>query len=149
MFGDDDRYHYDRACPSAGQGNLLRQGGLRACQAGAAHRSCLRPCQECASDIAQILRIVIGPVTSGEKARLPLPPLRWVRPSSEQDRGPASGHEDYVGPYGAPSTPDDPRFVSRSGTGWGTGAFGQHPDEFLGESTDDDHDWRGGDRYME
>lgn len=50
--------------------------------------------------------------------------------------------------YGAPASADDPRFTVRSAVGWGTASFGQHPDEYVGSDTDDDHDWRSSDRYL-
>jgi hypothetical protein len=51
-------------------------------------------------------------------------------------------------PYGAARSPDDTRPAHRSAGGWGTSSFGQDPDEFLSETTEDDHDWRGEDRYF-
>jgi hypothetical protein len=52
------------------------------------------------------------------------------------------GGNDKAPPYGAPEDLDDPRFQARATTGWGTASFAADPDEFLGEVTDDDHDWR-------
>lgn len=52
-------------------------------------------------------------------------------------------------PYGLPEDPDDPRFTAVSSLGWGTAAFAQHHEEFLGSNTDDDHDWRGASRYID
>jgi hypothetical protein len=53
-------------------------------------------------------------------------------------------------PYGEPDGPDDVRFSVHSAAGWGTNAYGQNPDEFLGEPTEDDNDWiRGSSRFLD
>lgn len=52
-------------------------------------------------------------------------------------------------PYGVPEDPDDPRFTARSAMDWGTRPYAIHPEEALGEPTDDDHDWRGPSRYID
>lgn len=46
------------------------------------------------------------------------------------------------GAHGDPASLQDVRFQVRSSSDWGTSFFAMDPDEFLGEPTEDDHDWR-------
>jgi len=66
-----------------------------------------------------------------------------------EDVGPDSGKQDAKTVYGSPDDLDDPRFSTRSSLDWGTASYGQDPDEFLGGPTDDDSDWRGGNRMYD
>lgn len=59
-----------------------------------------------------------------------------------------SPYDDDALPYGAPTDLGDPRFGHRSQIEWGTFAHGISSEEFLSETTDDDHEWRGQDRYF-
>ncbi len=131
-----DEYHQDPECP------MCPWDGT--CSADSAHLSRLTPCRICAKDLSQALGQALGSIPSGERRKKSLPVLQ-ARPGrvadEEADSGsdPAQGHP----PYGEPGSLRDPRFANRSRLGWGTATFGQSPDEFLGESTDDDNDWRG------
>lgn len=118
------------------------------CGASAAHRSRLRPCRCCASELGRELAVRLGSIPSGARRSLGLPKLHPIKGRSETGESSESGGEVDVF-YGAPESLDDPRFNARSVVDWGTAAYGQDPDEFLGDLTDDDNDWRGGgSRYM-
>jgi hypothetical protein len=105
--------------------------------------SSLEPCSACAEDLFALLRGRIGAIPSGDRRRRGLPALRPLLPESSADEV-LPEHPDV--PYGAPQDNDDVRFEVRSPADWGTRSFGQNPEEFLGEGTDDDNDWRGGNR---
>jgi hypothetical protein len=135
-----ERFHVKPDCRYA-------QPVLHWCAAAAAHRSRLEACGYCASDLARELKSALGSIPSGARKGLGLPRLHAVsgRPETEE-----SGEDaDAALYYGAPDGLDDPRFATRSLVDWGTASFGQDPDEFLGGPTDDDNDWRGGNRLYD
>ncbi|MDO2378394.1 hypothetical protein Q2298_08510 [Rhodococcus electrodiphilus] len=133
----------------------------RWCTAAEAHRSRLAPCPTCCTRLGRFLQGCLGTIPNEERKTLPLPTLRIVggkddrkgisssprrsrkKAGSTRRRG-RSGSTSKTTRYGRPTSIDDPRFSNRSSLGWGTASYGQHPEEFLGSPTDDDHDWRGG-----
>jgi hypothetical protein len=119
--------------------------GVAWCSARDAHFSRLRPCAECAQGLDAVLKRRHGSLASGEKAARGLPEFRTHRPATAVTD--AEDADDVRVPYGPPEDLDDPRFRNTSAVGWGTATFGQDPEEFLGSSTDDDHDWRGAGRH--
>jgi hypothetical protein len=78
--------------------------------------------------------------------------MTLVRPEGDDSYDDVNDDSDDVDdrpmPYGAATGCDDTRLAHRSAAGWGTSSFGQDSDEFLSETTDDDHDWRGAGRYF-
>lgn len=148
-------YHVEVTC-----GAMQAEAGaglLGTCRASQAYLSCLTACPECASELSGILKARLGAIPSGERKRRSYPrlqPVSSAAPSatpvevtmtdfSEADLAPARA------PYGSPASADDVRFDNATHMGWGAAAYGQNHDEFLGENTDDDNDWRGGARYLD
>lgn len=130
-------YHADSNCavgrivPSVGRKHLVVTVDCEA-----AHRSRLLPCQECSVVLERRLNHVFGPIPLESKRSRPLPTFD------------APGHTDRTQgshglAYGTPDDPEDSRFQHRSALDWGTLSYASDPDEFYGEPTDDDHDWRG------
>ncbi|MBM7457544.1 hypothetical protein JOE26_000219 [Rhodococcus coprophilus] len=140
------------------------------CPAEKAHRSRLNACKKCAGNLDGALRAQLGVITSGERSRLSLPKLhtfhhreyKGERPSRPRRRvkGKQLGKQTKrnrrtpsddgnTTTFGPPTSVQDVRFTHQSSLGWGTASFGQHPEEFLGSPTDDDHDWRGGSALYE
>lgn len=157
VLGDGTTYHLDQQCRRGLTDRTGGGAGISACSAGAAHRSCLRPCPTCATDLAKVLTQTLGAIPSGERRRRSRPtlqPLRGTAPALDArgSRFTARSGGTVVEadtPYGAPIAADDLRFANQSNAGWGTASYGQNVDEFLGEGTDDDNDWRGASRYMD
>ena len=148
-------YHADPDCESLRppRGDDELGGSVGWCLASAAHRSCLRPCSSCATALGAELKAFWGSIPSGERHRLGLPSLH---PSPHHPLPASSGlnaaidvDPEAAAPYGPAEDLDDPRFVARTSAGWGMAAYGQDPDEFLGSTIDDDHDWRSASRYLD
>ena len=129
------------------------------CLAADAYRSHLQPCSICSTKLAYELgRYIDTPLL--ERGAAPQP-LRLVqigkkapttdttsrRQNSRSKKGTPGRRSGSRGsgaiPYGSPSDIDDIRFSHRTAAEWGSSSFRQHPEEFLGTPTDDDHDWRG------
>lgn len=78
-----------------------------------------------------------------------LPPADYPGSEASAALGAVEGSDDMdelvdgPPPYGAPQQLGDPRFQTRASSDWGTSSFAADPNEFLGEPTEDDHDWRG------
>ena len=148
VFGEDATFHAREDCVGDADARGARNQAVYWCSSAAAHMSCLRPCPTCATDLAVALTSAFGSIPSGDRARRPRPSLTLVRSATPAGSGERT-EEDTPLPYGAPDDLEDVRFSARSRVDWGMAAYGQSPDEFLSESTDDDHEWRGGARYME
>ena len=134
------------------------------CMAADAYRSHLSPCPKCSTNLARELGRYIDTSSSASGSAQPLrlvnlgkktPPSestsrRRKTPSKKGTPGRRSGSREIGAiPYGSPSSIGDVRFSHRTAAEWGTSSFGQHPEEFLGAPTDDDHDWRGGNSLYE
>lgn len=121
------------------------------CAGAAAYRSRLQPCSACASGHMRAFSVALGRLRSGTRKSLGLPHLWLVEGRFDhRDVDPADTVADADVPYGAPDDQGDPRFAAQSSVGWGTASYGQDPDEYLGDATDDDNDWRGGGaRYLD
>lgn len=135
------RFHTDPACPHSEQPH---EGMMNSwCPATAAHRSCLQPCSRCGAELARELSLVLGRIPSGERTRLPLPQLHahhgYAFDGADREPGTAAGGA------GLAQGPGEPRLTTRGGSEWGVANYRQDVEEFLGESTNDDHDWRGHD----
>lgn len=129
------------------------------CTAGDAYRSHLRPCPRCSTTLAIDLERYLETTSSGrgtERQPLRLIQIGKKAPTAEaasRRRQPRSkkgtpgrrtgSRRSGAIPYGNPSDIDDIRFSHRTAAEWGTSSFRQHPEEFLGTPTEDDHDWRG------
>lgn len=129
------------------------------CRAADAYRSHLRPCPKCSTKLAHDLgRYIDTHLSKKDAAPGPLrlaqigrkaPPTdatsrRRKAHSKKGTPGRRSGsRQTRAIPYGSPSDIADIRFSHRTAAEWGTSSFRQHPEEFLGSPTDDDHDWRG------
>lgn len=154
VFRGEEAFHTVRDC-SAGRRSIRgRYLATETCSAVTAYRSRLSPCSACTKALIEELRAELGSVPSGERRRLPMPRLRSIAPdmpsSKTGQRGtPFETASDPDLPYGAPTDADDLRFSNQSRAGWGIASYGQNHDEYLGESTDDDNDWRGGSRYLD
>lgn len=129
------------------------------CTAADAYRSHLRPCPTCSIALARALERKLGASSRREDSEQR--PLRLIRlettprpPETMPRRQKARSKKGTPGrrsssrgsgaiPYGSPSDIGDIRFSHRTAAEWGTSSFRQHPEEFLGTPTDDDHDWRG------
>lgn len=93
------------------------------------------------------MNAALGSIPSGDRRRLPMPRLTSVLAyvfNGEEPEKSGAGQG-----AGLAQEADDFRFSVRNGAGWGTANFGQSADEFLSETTDDDHDWRGAGRYYD
>lgn len=143
VTGDTNRFHASFNCVRV---QAASASGVRWCEALAAYASCLEPCKACAEELFSHLRAIAGAVPSGERRRRGLPALKPLLPETSPDE---LRLDDPHLPYGAPRDNDDLRFSVRSQVGWGTNSYGQNPEEFLAEGTDDDNDWRGGARFMD
>lgn len=119
-----------------------QEEGVSWCSAREAHLSRLQPCSCCTAELLAQLKVVVGSPTSGEKRSRGLPNLRTLIAASMHSDG-TSEHEAQGAPYGAAEDLDDPRFNNASALGWGTHTYGQDPQEYLGNPTEDDNDWRG------
>ncbi|MGX7722644.1 hypothetical protein [Rhodococcus sp. 5G237] len=135
------------------------------CLAADAYRSHLRPCPKCSTKLAHDLgRYIDTQLSKKEAASGPLRLTRIGRKAPTTDatshrrksrskKGTpgrrSSSRQTRAIPYGSPSDIDDIRFSHRTAAEWGTSSFRQHPEEFLGSPTDDDHDWRGGNSLYE
>ncbi|MEU5841565.1 hypothetical protein [Rhodococcus sp. NPDC047139] len=135
------------------------------CMAADAYRSHLSPCPRCSTSLARELGRYIDRTRTGSGAAQPLRLVRIGKKTSPSDTalrrqnqksrskgtpGRRTGsRQDGSIPYGAPSNIDDIRFSHRTAAEWGTSSYGQHPEEFLGSPTEDDHDWRGGNSLYE
>lgn len=117
------------------------------CAAASAHRSRLRPCTKCGTELGKELTKTLGSIPSGARRGMGLPRLMPLEGRAE-DAGPEADR-DAATFYGAPEDLEDPRFSTRSSLDWGTASYGQDPDEFLGGPTDDDNDWRGGNQMYD
>jgi len=118
------------------------------CAAASAHRSRLAPCRGCGVELGRELAKTLGNIPSGARRGLGLPRLMPIEGRAENEGG-SSGERESQVPYGAPDDLEDPRFSTRSSLDWGTASYGQDPNEFLGGPTDDDNDWRGGNRMYD
>jgi len=129
------------------------------CKAGDAYRNRVRPCPTCSTNLAKDLQKYLDATASmnyPELRPLRLHPLgktdRTAKIPSNQKksrsragtpgRRAGAGRNDRI-PHGTPSNVKDTRFSHRTAMEWGTSSFRQHPEEFLGTPTEDDHDWRG------
>jgi hypothetical protein len=157
VWSDWAIYHLDPACPGPDPGltgqsrdNVRRQYWTNCDQA---HRSRLCACTKCSSALAIRMTELFGQVTTAEKSRRKLPHLRPVAHARGQvDEADAIEVGDAVDPgipYGAPRRLGDPRFSNHSAAGWGSAFSSDDPEESLSEPTEDDHDWRGSDRYLD
>lgn len=129
-------FHATLACPEV-QGS--RDDGIAWCLGRDAHFSRLRACGVCGVELLASLKAQWGALASGEKAARGLPDMQSWAPAAARDADVA----DPDVPYGPAVDLDDPRFSNASALGWGTSTFGQDPNEYLGNATDDDNDWRG------
>jgi len=86
-------------------------------------------------------------IPSGARKGLGLPKLNPIPDASESVQ---FVDDAAAAPFcGALESLDDPRITNRSTADWGTAAYGQDPDEFLGVPADDDNDWRGGNQMYD
>lgn len=102
-------------------------------------------CRDCTHSFDSKLRCDLVDVPPQHRSHSEKIPLESVY-------GPEAGgwHGDVEVPYGPAGEPQDIRFSVHTTVDWGTYTYGQHPDEYLGEPTDDDHDWgRGPSRYLD
>lgn len=131
-----ETFHAALTCPEV---QRSQEDGISWCLALDAHFSRLRPCSVCGAELSASLKAHWGSSASGEKASRGLPDMRTLAPAAAGDADPA----ELAVPYGPAVDLDDPRFSNSSALGWGTSNFGQDPDEYLGNPTEDDNDWRG------
>lgn len=134
-------YHASLSCPRAASARHW-------CAAASAHKSRLAACRTCGVELGKELSTTLGSIPSGARRGLGLPRLTPIQGRAE-NVGPDSEKQDATTFYGSPDDPEDPRFSTRSNLDWGTRSYGQDPDEFLGGPTDDDNDWRGGNRMYD
>ncbi|WP_199424610.1 hypothetical protein [Actinotalea solisilvae] len=152
--GDGPIYHADPQCTALAA--LNSDDAIGTCRADHAYQSCLNPCPSCGRELADSLKVTLGTVPSGERKRRSRPklqPLPIAASTSTSHLRITTGRDYDPGqvtvPYGAPSSAHDLRFDNASRVGWGAAAYGQNHEEFLGERTDDDNDWRGGNNYLD
>lgn len=140
-----DTYHLDPACPSL-EPDTEMTGRVWVAKCNDAHRSRLMACTSCSADLAETMLRVLGVVDESLRRRMPaMRPAdsragKEIRTARDEDDVPV--RETGSMPFGAPNRPNDPRFVVRSAADWGTSAHSMNSDEFLSETTEDDHDWR-------
>lgn len=138
-------YHVDSGCSDLDEDSEpIGRRWLARCDD--AHRSSLAPCSTCAASLAHTVERVLGPVDQNQRRRLPgmrrSPSVLTNEPVAvEGDFDEVHTDKDPVR-FGAPTRPDDPRFTVHNSVDWGTASYSVNSEEFLSETTDDDHDWR-------
>ena len=152
-------YHRSKRCPDLLQELLTVDARRARLECLAAHGSALTPCARCTGDLATEMDETFGMASARQRRSIGIPVAQMMQEPLDRDgTGACLGQngEDDSDPeprataYGAPVRPDDPRFSNRSAADWGTSYFAGSPEEFLGEPTEDDHDWRNpGQTYLE
>lgn len=150
-------FHSSKGCSVLAVELLEVDPRLARVAAHLAHRSKLEACGNCAGGWTVLMDTAFGSMAPESRARLGYPKELMQEPLEDcGPRGSRTAQRDrrrYAGeqrdqderrrpPYGEPDCLADPRFSVRASTDWGAAFYAKDPEEFLGEPSEDDHDWR-------